>query len=233
MFCQVFTAKISKCLFWFFLPSSDLMQWELRDRSSEFKAPIQNPQRQHPPPVIIIIKKIKLPPPCLNPVLFLDRRDDPSLFPGQGTASSYICCPAAAAEPQSSLRALRSAEPSARCPLCVCVSLVPHAGPARCRGSADTPLHSIFTGSRRPPVPKSPSRPCPRYLRGGGRRAPLVERGGRPCARIERRAEAGDGQAGGPVRFLHAGPPRAGGERREANPAPPPRRRPRGGSGAR
>lgn len=81
-------------------------------------------------------------------------------------------------------------------------------------GAGRAPRAEQLRGEAVPAVPgaRSPSRPCPRYLR-GGRRSPLVERGGCPSAGVERRAEAGGGQAGGPVRVLHPG--RDSRERRE------------------
>lgn len=196
MLCQVFTANI-----WGFSPSSDFMQWELQDRSSEFIVPT-------PAPAPSASLNPLLPPACMYPVSLLGPRSDRSLSPGLGTAipciRCCICC-ADAAVPQSSLKDRRCPGPSVRCPPCVCVSLVPQGGLVRCRGSAESAqLSGAALGGRpRPRVPQSPSRPCPRYLRGGGRRPPLVERGGGPCARVERRAEAGGGQAESPVRVLH------------------------------
>lgn len=154
------------------------------------------------------------------PVSFLDPRNDPSLFPGLGTGSFTSAVQTPRCHKLIKGSALQQGHLSG-VPR-VCVSLVPREAPARAvPGRAETPQQSGFRGkppAPRPRLPSSPSRPCPRYLRGGGRRPPLVERGGRPCARVERRAEAGGGQAGGPVRVLHPGARAASAGKRAGSP---------------
>lgn len=193
--------KISKL----FPPAVTSWQWELQDRSSEFTTSTQNPQSA---------KSLHLPE-CAAATSVYEHSFFSGWIPGSppGRARPFLNW----AVQTSSLKARRCPGPSVRCSPCVCVSPVPQGGPRGAGGArrALCPAEQL-RGKPRPRGPQSPPRPCPRYLRrgGGGRRAPLVERGGRPCARVERRAEAGGGQAEGPVRILH---PRRGQGTQEAD----------------